>query len=86
MTNLDHRYPAGYDDAIAQAVRCAARHPVSDYRNGCYWVYQDGQTMFVRHSSDPKPEGAVGVCIAQRWDEQRVQLRFTGARSEWRNV
>ena len=31
----------------------------------------------------PKVAGATVVCIAQKWDENTVQLRFAGARSEW---
>jgi hypothetical protein len=86
MTNWDNRYPPAYDDAVAHAVQRAARHDIADYRNGCYVVWQRGQEMFVQPSGQPAPEGAKMVCMAQRWDAERVQLRFDGAYSEWRNV
>lgn len=68
---------AAYDDAIAQAVRCAAGKPSS------FLVWQDGETMFVREGGLGPTMTAKLVCIAQRWDAKTVQLRFAGGRSEW---
>lgn len=82
MTTLtDHEafgHPA-YEGGVANAVERAFTH------NHCWSVYYDGQRIYVRDSQDVPPEHAKLVCIAQRWDDKTVQLRFDGARSEWRH-
>lgn len=75
-----HNHPA-YDGALANAVRQAADNP-----GQCFTVYFDGAAMYVRASGTAAPNNADIVCIAQRWDDRTVQLRFAGAHSEWRNV
>ena len=70
---------AGFDDAMRQAVKLAAEGSEST-------VYFDGKAIFVRSSYAPKPEGAQVICIAQKWNEKTVQLRFAGARSEWVSI
>ena len=65
-----------YDDGL----RNAARHAAEGTETAVYW---DGMAIFVRSVYAPKVAGATVVCIAQKWDENTVQLRFAGARSEW---
>jgi len=69
-----HNHPA-YDDAMQQAVRLAASGIVVA-------VYVDGDKMVVC-PADARPELVKVLCIAERWDEFSVQLRFAGAMSEW---
>lgn len=71
-------HPA-YNDALRRAITRAACGVEQA-------VYFDGTAIFVRDAKDTKPEGAVVVCIAQRWDDRTVQLRFHGAHSEFINV
>lgn len=67
-----------YNDALRHAARRAFDTSKS------YWVYRAGTgTFYVRDSDEPAPGKANKVCIAQRWDDHTVQLRFYGARSEW---
>jgi len=69
---MDH--PA-YDDALRRATNRAAV--------GCESVVCfDGKAIFVT-TQGACPEYATVICVAQRWDDQTVQLRFAGARSEW---
>lgn len=70
-------HPA-YNDAARRAAERAFAEP-----GECYSVYFDGSAVYVRNSAAAPPQGAKLVCIAQRWDDRTVQLRFTGARSEW---
>ena len=69
------KHPA-YNDALRQAIKLAAAGTEAS-------VYYDGKGVMVRSAYAPKPDGAAVVCIAQRWDEKTIQLRFSGARSEW---
>jgi len=77
-----------YEWALARATERAASHPVSD--TACYSVWRrrsDPAVMSVQASEAIKPYvDCELVCIAQRWDDTTVQLRFTGARSEWRSI
>ena len=63
------------------AAVAAAEHP-----DTCFAVYSSDTSVFVREATDSAPLGADIICIAQRWDERNVQLRFRGAYSEWRKV
>jgi hypothetical protein len=69
-----HDHPA-YDDAMQQAVRLAARGTTAA-------VYIEDGKMFVC-AAGQRPPQVNTVCIAQRWDDKTVQLRFDGAQSEW---
>ena len=73
-------HPA-YNDAVANAVRRAKENPFY-----CFSVYYDGEAVFVRASEAVKPANAKLVCIAQKWDDKTVHLRFAGAHSEWRHI
>lgn len=66
------------------AVDTAARRAFAE-QGECYSVYFDGTNIDVRNSAAAKPKDAKLVCIAQKWDANTVQLRFSGARSEWVN-
>ena len=68
-------HPA-YDDGLRNAVRRAAEGTETE-------VCWDGTAIYVRSVYAPMVAGATVVCIAQKWDEHTVQLRFAGARSEW---
>jgi hypothetical protein len=70
-------HPA-YNDSLRTATRRAAESP-----GACFTVYFDGAAIYVRTSEAAAPPHAMRVCIVQRWDDKTVQLRFTGARSEW---
>lgn len=70
-----------YNDALATAVRRAAAN-----RGDCFSVYFDGEAVYVRATEAAAPKGASLVCIVQAWDANTVQLRFAGARSEWRKA
>ena len=69
-----HDHPA-YDDAIQQAVRLAAHGTEAA-------VYAEDGKLFVC-AVTARPATASTLCIAQKWDERTVQLRFAGAMSEW---
>jgi len=69
------KHPA-YNDALRQAIKLAAAGTEAA-------VYWDTKGVMVRDAHAPRPDGAQVVCIAQRWNEQTIQLRFSGARSEW---
>ncbi len=71
---------SAYDDAIRKAADRAYRSP-----GDCFSVWYDGQAVYVRASEAMRPPNSILVCIAQQWDDKTVQLRFTGARSEWIN-
>lgn len=68
-------HPA-YNDALRNAAERAAK----GWETVVWW---DGMALFVRNVDAKKPPNAVSVCFAQKWDDNTVQLRFSGARSEW---
>lgn len=78
--SMFNKHPAeeskAYDDALKQAARAAAK----GVQQTVYW---DGEKIYVRPCGDPAPEKSEVVCIAQKWNQYTVQLRFAGARSEW---
>jgi hypothetical protein len=87
MKAYEHK---AYDGALAHAARRAwdARlESTSDkgFYPPCFTVYFDGEAMYVRDSKAEKPANAEVVCIAQFFHGSTVQLRFEGARSEWRD-
>ena len=77
--NITDKQCKAYNDAI-RFVSIRAHN-----ENVPYWVYRKGETFYVRKSGEPMPEGARKVCIAARWDDKTVQLRFDGAWSEFVN-
>jgi len=79
MTGQSYFTHPAYESSLSQAVDRARREP-----SECVSVYYDGTSMFVRLSSVEKPPNSKLICIAQRWDDKTVQLRFDGAWSEWR--
>ncbi len=70
-----------FNDSLANAVRRAGED-----KGECFSVYFDGDAVYVRNSAAAPPPNAKLVCIAQRWDEHVVQLRFDGARSAWVSI
>jgi hypothetical protein len=70
-----------YERFLALAVASAHRLAPESFI-----VYYDDTDIYLYPASVPKPLGAIVECIAQRWDDKTVQLRFRGARSEWRYV
>jgi hypothetical protein len=80
LRDRDARRSPFYESGIATAVRRAHADPGS-----CFSVYWDGEDIYVRASEAAPPPHSKCVCIAQRWDEKTVQLRFDGAHSEWVN-
>jgi hypothetical protein len=70
-----------YGASVRRAAERAYNEP-----GECYSIYYDGTDIIVQNSAAAKPQDAKLVCIAQKWDDKTVQLRFTGARSEWVNV
>jgi hypothetical protein len=66
------------DDATRWAVRRA-----SDFPGKAFRVFSVGRVYGVLGPDATMPEGAKLECIAQRWDDKTVQLRYRGARSEW---
>lgn len=71
-----YAHPA-YDDAVRKATAGAAKGE----QHSVYW---DGTAIYVRPSAQlPPPPNATCICVADRWDDNTVQLRFAGARSEW---
>ena len=82
LTDHDAYGHPGYEKAVAHAVKRAGTEP-----GRCFSVYYDGEAVIVR-GPEPAPAmpNAKLVCIAQKWDEKTVQLRFDGARSEWRAI
>ena len=79
MSIQDERQAQGhpaYDDGLRNAVR----HAAEGTETAVYW---DGTAIYVRSVYAPKVPSASVVCIAQKWDEHTVQLRFASARSEW---
>ena len=81
LTDHDAYGHPAYEGGVARAVKHAQQNP-----GQCFSVYYDGKAIYVRSSTDAKPENAKLVCIAQQWNDRTVQLRFDGARSEWVNV
>ena len=81
LTNNEAFGHPSYEDAVRNAVDRAGRNP-----GDCFSVYFDGEAVYVRASEAAEPKKAKLVCIAQRWDAKTVQLRFAGARSEWRSI
>lgn len=81
LTDNDAYGHPGYEKAVAHAVKRAGTEP-----GRCVSVYCDGETIYVRASEAAPPPNAKLVCIAQKWNEKTVQLRFDGARSEWRAI
>ena len=73
-------HPA-YDTAAMHAAVRASQNP-----GACFSVYYDGEAVYVRASEAAPPPNAKRICIAQKWDDKTVQLRFDGARSEWMHV
>ena len=67
-----------YNDSIRNAARRAFEN-----KGDCFSVYYDGEAVYVRASEAAKPGNSKLICIAQHWSENRVQLRFNGAWSEW---
>ena len=81
-TDNDAYAHPGYERAVAHAVARAGKEP-----GRCFSVYFDGEAVIVRGPQlCAAPPNAKLVCIAQRWDDKTVQLRFDGARSEWRPI
>ena len=72
------------DDAIRHAVRRAGERPIAE--RACWSVYSDGRAVYVRSFKDEPPPNAEFICIAQRWDDKTVQVRFMGARIEWHHI
>jgi len=70
-------HPA-YDSAVLNAVRRAREN-----QGACFTVYFDGESIFVRASEAAPPPDSKKICIAERWNDTTVQVRFDGARSEW---
>lgn len=72
-----------YDQALSLAITYAAQMP-----NKCIAVYKYAydDLYVVQEATEKVPQGPTVVCIAQRWDENTVQLRFSGARSEFRKI
>jgi len=81
LTDHDACGHPAYESGVANAVRRARENP-----GDCFSVYWDGAAIFVRASEAAAPPASKLVCIAQRWDDKTVQLRFDGARSEWVNL
>jgi len=77
FANLTDAQCRAYNDAVRHAAERAYRE------DRCIWVYRLGETFYVRATAEGKPEYSENVCIAQRWDDKTVQLRFNGAHSEW---
>lgn len=68
------------DDAVAHAADRANRD-----RGACFSVYlDDNGTYYVRASEAVRPASVKLICIAQYWGDETVQVRYDGARSEWR--
>jgi len=80
LTEHDAFGHRAYNSGLARAVERAAQE------DACMSLYYDGAAIFVRDSKAAAPPQSILVCIAQRWDEATVQLRFSGARSEWVKV
>jgi hypothetical protein len=68
-----------YDSMLNVAAQYAL-----DNKGRCYSVLWDGKSFSVRASERDGIENLKVVCIAQHWAGDEVQLRFTGAYSEWR--
>ena len=69
------------NDATRQAAKLAGKYSIAD--NVSALVYVDGDKVFVRSSRDVRPENTIIYCVAQRWNDKSVELRFSGAQSEW---
>ena len=69
-------HPA-YGDAIQNSARQAHAS------NECFSIFWDGFSIYVRNSHAIPPPNSKVICIAQRWDNNTVQLRFAGVRAEW---
>jgi hypothetical protein len=80
LTDHDAFGHPSYDSSIHSAADRAFRNP-----GDCFSVYFDGEAIFVRASEAAPPLNSKRICIAQRWNDKTVQLRFAGARSEWIN-
>jgi hypothetical protein len=68
-------------DAERQAVAMAARHAVADRVPAV--VYQLADRVVVLPATEPAPVGATVHCIAERWNATRIQIRRSGAWSDW---
>jgi hypothetical protein len=66
--------------AYDSSLRHAAKRAAAGVEQAVYW---DGKMIYVRPCGDAAPANATVVCIAQKWNDHTVQLRFAGARSEW---
>jgi hypothetical protein len=62
-----------------------AAYLASVNRGECFHVYFDGEALFVLHSAEEPPPNATILCIAQHHTSGVVQVRFSGAWSEFRN-
>jgi hypothetical protein len=78
MSPNEHPY---YDQALNRAAERALTN-----RGDCFSVWWDGDSVYVRASEAAGPKNGKLICIAQHWADDTVQLRFTGAHSEWRDV
>ena len=80
LTEHDAFGHRAYNSGLANAVERAARE------DACISLYYDGAAIFVRDSKAAPPPQSILICIAQRWDATTVQLRFSGAKSEFVKV
>ena len=62
-----------------------AAYLASVNRGECFHVYFNGEALFVTHSAEAPPPNATILCIAQHHSSGVVQVRFSGAWSEFRN-
>jgi len=80
LTDADAAAHPSYDAGVHRAAVRAYED-----KGACFSVYFDGVAIYVRASTAAPPPNAKLICIAQHWRDSTVQLRFTGARSEWVN-
>ena len=75
-------HPA-YNDALAQAIRVAARYPIDSKAGARVWYDKDQNTMGVASRDDPsyRNESLETVAYVQRWDKRTIQIRQDGADS-----
>lgn len=72
-------HPA-YDSSIRKAAERAFEN-----KGACFSVHYDGEAVYVRASEAAPPPNSKLICIAQFWADSTVQVRFSGAWSEWVN-
>jgi kynureninase len=73
-------------ESMSQLINDAIRHAVARAAHEETIVYLDGPRAIVKPANEPAPENGAVYCIAQRWNQNTVQLRFEGAKSEWVQV